>query len=94
MKTFRYLFLPVIVVALSACTTTSDGSRQQALSITARSGVKTLVAKNWHIDDNCSQIDYPAMTIGRSPSMAAWRLSTRRSIRNWWASSQHARQPR
>ncbi|WP_426289281.1 hypothetical protein ACN9MC_27025 [Ensifer adhaerens] len=67
MKTFRYLFLPVIVVALSACTTTSDDSRQQALSITARSGVKTLVAKNWHIDDNCSQIDYPAMTIAEKP---------------------------
>lgn len=54
-------------ITLSACTATSESSRQQTLSITARSGVKTLVAKNWHINDDCSQIDYPAMTIAEKP---------------------------
>ncbi len=67
MKTVRYLLLTAATITLSACTTTSASSRQQTLSITARSGVKTLVAKNWHIDDDCSQIDYPAMTIAEKP---------------------------
>lgn len=67
MKTVRYLLLTAAAITLSACTTTSESSRQQTLSITARSGVKTLVAKNWHINDDCSQIDYPAMTIAEKP---------------------------
>ncbi|MGF6159547.1 hypothetical protein M2267_004819 [Ensifer sp. KUDG1] len=67
MKTVRYLLLTAATITLSACTTTSESSRQQTLSITARSGVKTLVAKNWHIDDDCGQIDYPAMTIAEKP---------------------------
>lgn len=32
-----------------------------------RSGVRTLVAKNWHIDDDCRHIDYPAMDIVERP---------------------------
>lgn len=67
MKTVRYLLLAAAAITLSACTATSESSRQQTLSITARSGVKTLVAKNWHINDDCSQIDYPAMTIAEKP---------------------------
>lgn len=67
MKTVRCLVLAAAVISLSACTTTSDSSRQQTLSITARGGVKTLVAKNWHIDDDCNQIDYPAMTVAEQP---------------------------
>lgn len=67
MKAVRYLLLAAAAITLSACTATSESSRQQTLSITARSGVKTLVAKNWHINDDCSQIDYPAMTIAEKP---------------------------
>ncbi|WP_077964876.1 hypothetical protein [Ensifer adhaerens] len=67
MNTVRCLLLASAALSLSACTTTSDSSRQQTLSITARSGVKTLVAKNWHIDDACRQIDYPAMTVAEKP---------------------------
>ncbi|MFK0274774.1 hypothetical protein ACIQUG_13910 [Ensifer sp. NPDC090286] len=67
MKIVRYLLLTAAAITLSACTTASESSRQQTLSITARSGVKTLVAKNWHINDDCSQIDYPAMTIAEKP---------------------------
>ncbi|MBD9651311.1 hypothetical protein IB267_23460 [Ensifer sp. ENS09] len=67
MKTVRYLLLAAAAVTLSACTTASERSRQQTLSITVRSGVKTPVAKNWHINDDCSQIDYPAMTIAEKP---------------------------
>ncbi|MBB4477812.1 hypothetical protein [Rhizobium etli] len=37
------------------------------MSITARSGVRTLVAKNWHIDDDCRHIDYPAIDIVEQP---------------------------
>ncbi|EJZ17964.1 hypothetical protein NE852_13525 [Rhizobium sp. Pop5] len=54
-------------IPLSSCTTTSETSRQQSLSITARSGVRTLVAKNWHIDDDCRHIDYPAIEIVERP---------------------------
>lgn len=67
MKIVRYLLLTAAAMTLLACTTASESSRQQTLSITARSGVKTLVAKNWHINDDCSQIDYPAMTIAEKP---------------------------
>ncbi|WP_245314353.1 hypothetical protein [Rhizobium sp. R634] len=55
------------MIPLSACTTTSEGLRRQSESITARSGVRTLVAKNWHIDDDCRHIDYPAIDIVERP---------------------------
>ena len=58
-----HLIFAAAVLSLSSCTTTSGSYRQQNLSITTRSGVKTLVAKNWHINDDCSQIDYPEITI-------------------------------
>ncbi|WP_245449654.1 hypothetical protein [Rhizobium leguminosarum] len=60
---FIYLILAATTFPLSSCTTTSESSRQQFLSTTARSGVRTLIAKNWHIDDDCRHIDYPAMNI-------------------------------
>ncbi|MBX4863431.1 hypothetical protein G9X64_16450 [Rhizobium sophorae] len=64
---FIFIILSAATIPLASCTTTSDGFRQQSLSITARSGVRTLVAKNWHIDDNCRHIDYPAMDVVERP---------------------------
>ena len=64
---FIFLILAATVIPLSSCTTTSEASRRQSESITARSGVRTLVAKNWHIDDDCRHIDYPAIDIVERP---------------------------
>ena len=64
---FVYLILAATMIPLSSCTTTSESSRQQSLSITAKSGVRTLVAKNWHIDDDCRHINYPAIDIVERP---------------------------
>ncbi|WP_245313636.1 hypothetical protein [Rhizobium sp. R635] len=61
------MILAATTIPLSSCTTTSDGFRRQSQSITARSGVRTLVAKNWHIDDDCRHIDYPAIDIVEQP---------------------------
>ncbi|AIC27873.1 hypothetical protein IE4771_CH02775 [Rhizobium etli bv. mimosae str. IE4771] len=67
MNAFVYLILAATVTPLSSCTTTPESSRRQSLSITAQSGIRTLVAKNWHIDDDCRHIDYPAINIVERP---------------------------
>ncbi|MBX4888808.1 hypothetical protein [Rhizobium bangladeshense] len=64
---FISVALSLTTALLSNCTTTSEGFRQQSLSVTVRSGVRTLVAKNWHIGDDCRQIDYPAMDVVEKP---------------------------
>ncbi|WP_259669820.1 MULTISPECIES: hypothetical protein [unclassified Rhizobium] len=64
---FIFAALSLVTGLLSSCTTSSEGFRQQSLSFPVRSGVRTLVAKNWHIDDDCRHIDYPAMDVVEKP---------------------------
>ncbi|RFB93654.1 hypothetical protein B5K11_14175 [Rhizobium leguminosarum bv. trifolii] len=64
---FSYLILATAAISLSSCTTTSDGFRRKSASLTVLSGEKTKAGQNWHINVDCSQIDYPAIHVVEQP---------------------------
>ncbi|MFS2180184.1 hypothetical protein ACCC98_30235 [Rhizobium pisi] len=63
---FLYLILAVAMISLSNCTTTSN-VRHDSHRMTARSGVRTSVLQNAHLNGDCKFIDYPSVDIVEQP---------------------------
>ncbi|WP_246732275.1 hypothetical protein [Rhizobium laguerreae] len=63
---FTYSILAVATISLSNCTTTSN-IRHDSHRVTARSGERTSVLQNVHLNGDCKFIDYPRVDIVEQP---------------------------
>ncbi|MBY5563933.1 hypothetical protein HFO59_26120 [Rhizobium leguminosarum] len=63
---FTYSILAVATISLSNCTTTSN-IRHDSHRMTARSGERTSVLQNVHLNGDCKFIDYPRVDIVEQP---------------------------
>ena len=64
---FSYLILAAAVISLSSCTTSLTGFKQTSYPATVRSGQKTKMVQNFHIDSNCRHAGYPDIDIVEQP---------------------------
>ncbi|MBY5443743.1 hypothetical protein HFO93_09655 [Rhizobium leguminosarum] len=70
---FSYLIAGAMI-ALCGCTTTSDSFRQKSVSKTVLTGEKTKLGQTWHVNKDCSFVDYLSTHVIEQPKHGRFQL--------------------